>query len=52
MLTSLQIPAINCVPVKKKFGALTQLVLPPIHEESSLPYTATATLDLLRNIGA
>ncbi len=51
LLSSLHIPAINCLPVKKRFGALTQLMLPPIHEDSSLPYTGTATLDLLKNIG-
>ncbi|XP_064399586.1 myotubularin-related protein 5-like isoform X3 [Halichondria panicea] len=51
LLTSMHIPAINCLPVKKSFGALTHLTLPPIHECSSIPYTATATLDLLRNIG-
>jgi len=51
LLTELRIPAINCLPVKATFGALTKLVIPPIHEGSSLPYTSTAALDLLKNIG-
>ena len=51
LLTRTHLPPINCLPVKKPFGALRELVLYPIHEESTLPYTSTAAIKLLRSIG-
>ncbi len=51
LLTDMQLPPINCLPVKKPFGALQELVLYPIHEESTLPYTSTNAITLLRSIG-
>ena len=51
LLAGLSIPRSNCLPVKKPFGALKKLILPPINEETSLPYTSTAALWLLRRVG-
>jgi len=51
ILTDLHIPQVNCLPIKKPFGPLKELVLPPIHEEMGAPYTSTAAWWLLRRIG-
>lgn len=51
LLTTTHVPSVHCSPVRKKFGALKELVLHPIHEESALPYTSTAAIRLLRSIG-
>ena len=51
LLTKVTLPPINCLPFKRPFGALRELVLHPIHEETSLPYTSTAALKLLQSIG-
>jgi len=51
LLTDMRLPSINCLPIKKPFGALKEVVLYPIHEDSTLPYTSTAVIHLLRNIG-
>ena len=51
LLTQFTLPPVNCLPVKKPFGALKELVLAPIHEDSSLPYTSTGAYKLLQSIG-
>ena len=51
LLTDTNIPPINCMPVKKPLGGLKELVLPPIHEATSLPYTSTSALWLLKSVG-
>ena len=51
LLTKMQLPAINCLPVKRPFGSLKELVLYPIFEEISLPYTSDAAIKLLRSVG-
>jgi len=51
LLTDMRLPSINCLPIKKPFGALKEVILYPIHEDSTLPYTSTAVIHLLRNIG-
>lgn len=51
LLANLVLPRSNCLPVKKSFGALKELVLPPIYEDTSLPYTSTSSLWLLRRLG-
>ena len=51
LLTDMHLPAINCLPVKKPFGSLKELVLYPIYEEISLPYTSDAAIKLLRSVG-
>ena len=51
LLTDMHLPAINRLPVKKPFGSLKELVLYPIYEESSLPYTSDAAIKLLRSVG-
>ena len=51
LLTQFTLPPVNCLPVKRQFGALREIVLPPIHEEISLPYTSTGAYKLLQSIG-
>ena len=51
VLTNMHLPEINCLPVKKQFGSLRELILYPIFEESSLPYTSDAAIKLLRSVG-
>ena len=51
LLTQLHIPGLNCPSVRRPFGALKELVLPPLQEPSSLPYTSTDAFRLLRSIG-
>ena len=51
LLTKMHLPAINCLPVKRQFGSLKELVLYPVFEESSLPYTSDAAIKLLRSVG-
>ena len=51
LLTDMRLPSINCLPIKKPFGALKEVVLHPIHEDTTLPYTSTAAIQLLRSIG-
>ena len=51
LLTDMRLPSINCLPIKKPFGALKEVVLHPIHEDTTLPYTSTAAVQLLRSIG-
>ena len=51
LLTQFSLPPLNCLPVKRPFGALKEVVLSPIHEESSLPYTSTGAYKLLQSIG-
>lgn len=51
LLARLHIPGPNCPSVQRPFGALKELVLPPLHEPSSLPYTSTDAFRLLRSIG-
>lgn len=51
LLTSLRIPRADCLPQRRKFGALRELVLPPIHEDTTLPYTSKSALWLLKRVG-
>lgn len=51
LLEDMYLPTVNCLPVKKPFGALKELVLPALQESSMLPYTATSALWLLRRLG-
>ena len=51
LLTDMRLPSINCLPIKKPFGALKEVVLHPIHEDTTLPYTSTAAIQLLRSVG-
>jgi myotubularin-related protein 5/13 len=51
LLTSFSLPPINCLQVKKPIGSVGEVVLPPIHEDSSLPYTSTGAFKLLQSIG-
>ena len=51
LLTNMHLPEINCLPVKKPFGSLKELILYPIFEDSSLPYTNDAAIKLLRSVG-
>ncbi len=51
MLADLFIPQLNCLPIKRPFGSLKELVLPAIHEEMGAPYTATSAWWLLKRIG-
>ena len=50
-LTSFTLPPLNCLPITKPVGQLGDIILPPIHEESSLPYTSTGAFKLLQSIG-
>ena len=50
-LTSFTLPPLNCLPITKPIGQLGDIILPPIHEESSLPYTSTGAFKLLQSIG-
>ena len=51
LLTDMRLPSIDCLPIKKPFGALKEVVLHPVHEDTTLPYTSTAAIQLLRSIG-
>ena len=51
LLADLFIPQVNCLPVKRPFGALKELLLPVIHEEMGAPYSSTSAWWLLRRVG-
>lgn len=52
LLAGLKVPRPGCIAVKEEnFGALKKLILPPIDENTTLPYTSTAALWLLRRVG-
>ena len=51
LLRDIHLPAPGGPPIKKSFGAVRDLVLHPIHESGSLPYTSTGAYRLLQSIG-
>ena len=51
LLSSVTVPLVNCPPVRRPLGLLKELIVHPIDEASSLPYSSTCTIALLKSIG-
>ena len=51
LLVDFRMPQLNCLTMKKPFGALKEVTLPAIHEEFAAPYTTTSAWYLLKAVG-